>query len=731
MRLLVISLLLLSSLAYAADPFTGEPIPAESPGVVPQIEPVVAGSRDTLTLLAHIADGATKEVRALGGGYVVFQNGAWLEFYDVSDPFEPVPRARILLQAQPADMKLVGTTLYVALRKTEGLLIVDVSDPAAPVVVNQREGNDMLSVDVANGYAYCGVGTPGFVIINLADLTLAGSFNTPGSANGTAIVGTTLFVADGASGLGIYNVANPAAPTLIGSYATGSFCTFVQVRDNLAYLAGNFGLTILDVTNPAAPVLRSTTSVGDTTYEMSFVGSDLYLAGLTGARRFDITDPAAPVVLAQFSPANSFSIAVEGTAAFLAERFTGLRVLTASDLEALFLVPTAGFSNKLHLQGSLLHVVDLGGGVRVWDVSDPAHPTFVSDTATPANSQDLALSGDLSFVVNSNNAGDGMWVLDNTYPTQPEVLDAFNTGGNPYGVEAVGNRVYVANGSAGLLVADVTDPAAPVTLGTLPLSSQAFDVRIQGTTAYVATFGAGLAAIDVTSPSFMSILDQEAGWGFLNAVAVTGHIAWVAAQTGLRVVDITTPTNLTSVFFGPFGGQPRDVVLAGDLYLGDDMYGLRQVDVTNPAAPTLVASFPSADRGMGVDTDGLLVVLAAGEAGVYVFQIEGGVRNEDDDPIAEPTPRLATRLESAHPNPFNPQTTITFSLEQEQHVRLAIFDMLGRLVVELADGVFAAGEHPVRWNGRDAAGHEMASGTYVVQMLSDDRIEASKILLVR
>ena len=59
-------------------------------------------------------------------------------------------------------------------------------------------------------------------------------------------------------------------------------------------------------------------------------------------------------------------------------------------------MPTAGFSNRLHLQGSLLHGINLpGGGVRIWDVSDPAHPTFVSDTATPANSQDLALSGDL------------------------------------------------------------------------------------------------------------------------------------------------------------------------------------------------------------------------------------------------------------------------------------------------------------------------------------------------
>ncbi len=716
-------LLLVSSLALANDPNTGEPIPADLPAPAAPGDVVAPGSREDLTLLAHIADGATKEVRALGGGHVVFQNGAWLEFYDVSDPFEPLPRARILLQAQPSDMTLVGTTLYVALRKTEGLLIVDVSNPAAPVVVNQREGYDMLSVAVGNGLAYCGTGTTGYVIVNLADLTIAGTFNTPGSANGTAIAGTTLFVADGASGLGIYNVANPAAPVSIGSYATGSFCTFVQVRDNLAYLAGNFGLTILDVTNPAAPVLRSNTNVGDTTYEMSLVGNELYLAGLSGGLRIDVSNPAAPQILAQFGPANSFSIAVEGNAAFLAERFTGLRVLTASDLEALFLVQTAGFSNRLHLDGDLLHVVDLGGGVRIWDVSDPAHPTYVSDTATPANSQDLAVQGDVSFVVNSNNGGDGMWVLDVSVPQMPVVLDAFNTGGNPYGVEAAGDRVYVANGNGGLLVVNVTDPAAPVSMGSLAFASQAFDVRVQGTTAYVALFGAGLAAVNATSPSFMSVLDQEAGWGFLNALDVTGNLAWVAAQTGLRVVDISTPTNLTSLSFNAFGGQPRDVVHEGDLYLADDFYGLRQVDVTNPAAPVLLASYPSADRGMGVDAEGDLVVLAAGETGVYVFRA-GGFTDVDVE-----RPPLA-QLQAA-PNPFNPQLEIRWELPAPTSVRVAIHDARGRLVRDLDLGARPAGTGSAMWNGTDDTGRACASGTYVLRLQAGAETVSRTVTLVR
>jgi hypothetical protein len=710
-------------LVLAADPFTGEPIPAASTGPVPREEAVAPASRENLTLASHIGDGATKGVRALGDGHVVFQNGSWLEFYDMSDPFEPDPRAQLLLQAQPSDMAVDGTMFYVAQRKTEGLLAVDVSDPGAPVVVGQREGYDMLSVAVGNGHAYCGLGTPGVVILNLPDLTTAGLFDTPGSANGTAVVGNTLYVAQGANGLGIFDVTNPAAVTPLGSYPTGSFCTFVQVQDNLAYLAGNFGLIIVDVTNPALPVLRGSYSVGDTTYEMQLVGDEVYIAGLSGGFRLDVSNPAAPQPLAQFSPASGFSIAVQNGSAFLAERFVGLRVLTADTLEALYLVQNAGFSMKLHLVGDLLYVVDLGGGVRVWDLSDPANPTYVSDTATPPNSQDLAVVGDAAFVVNSNNAGDGMWSLDVSVPSQPQVLATHNTTNAAYGIDVQNDRAYVANSNGGLHVANVADPANPAPLGNLPLGGNAFDVRTRDNVAYVAMFGGGLAAVDVTTPSFMSVLDQEA-WGFLNALDVTGNYAWVAdGQNGLRVVDITTPTNLVSVVTLAVGGQTRDVVHAGNVYLADDFYGLREVDVTNPAAPQLVASYPSADRGMGVDANDELVVLAGGEGGVYVYF-------QQNLTAVDVNPASSARLDAA-PNPFNPQLEIRWELPAPASVRVAIHDARGRLVRELDLGARPVGTGSVTWNGTDCAGRACASGTYVLQLQAGAETVNRTVTLVR
>lgn len=96
-----------------------------------------------------------------------------------------------------------------------------------------------------------------------------------------------------------------------------------------------------------------------------------------------------------------------------------------------------------------------------------------------------------------------------------------------------------------------------------------------------------------------------------------------------------------------------------------------------------------------------------------------------------PVPALLTRVVGAHPNPFNPQTRIVFTVARSQDVRLVVRDLSGRLVVTLAEGAFAAGEHAVDWNGLDQTGRPVASGAYLAQLEADGKLDAKKIMLVR
>lgn len=89
-------------------------------------------------------------------------------------------------------------------------------------------------------------------------------------------------------------------------------------------------------------------------------------------------------------------------------------------------------------------------------------------------------------------------------------------------------------------------------------------------------------------------------------------------------------------------------------------------------------------------------------------------------------------LHPNEPNPFNPATRIRFSLNNPQHVRLAVYDPRGRLVRVLHDGAVAAGEnHSVVWNGTDWRGRPLGSGVYVCRLDGPGYTRARKLTLIR
>jgi len=73
-------------------------------------------------------------------------------------------------------------------------------------------------------------------------------------------------------------------------------------------------------------------------------------------------------------------------------------------------------------------------------------------------------------------------------------------------------------------------------------------------------------------------------------------------------------------------------------------------------------------------------------------------------------------LEQNFPNPFNPTTTIAFSIPVTSRVTIRIYGILGQEIATLVDGAYAAGSHTAIWNGRDGAGRAVASGAYFYRM---------------
>jgi hypothetical protein len=83
------------------------------------------------------------------------------------------------------------------------------------------------------------------------------------------------------------------------------------------------------------------------------------------------------------------------------------------------------------------------------------------------------------------------------------------------------------------------------------------------------------------------------------------------------------------------------------------------------------------------------------------------------------------------PNPFNPETTLFFSLPNEQEIELTVYNLKGQKVRQLARGQFPSGEHSVIWEGKDDNGKQVSSGVYLYKLETADKIISKKMLLLK
>jgi photosystem II stability/assembly factor-like uncharacterized protein len=163
----------------------------------------------------------------------------------------------------------------------------------------------------------------------------------------------------------------------------------------------------------------------------------------------------------------------------------------------------------------------------------------------------------------------------------------------------------------------------------------------------------------------------------------------------------------------------------GILYVGTDVgvyYSLnsgqtwQELGVGLPRAPVLDLAFHQPTR-----------MLAAGTHGRSIFTVTA----PDPATPVDDLPAASGLALSAAPNPFNPQTVLSFSLVSEGEVVLEIFDIHGARLARLAEGVFPAGTSRVTWDGKDASGRGLASGTYLARLSTGGTVATTKLLLVR
>jgi len=188
--------------------------------------------------------------------------------------------------------------------------------------------------------------------------------------------------------------------------------------------------------------------------------------------------------------------------------------------------------------------------------------------------------------------------------------------------------------------------------------------------------------------------------------------------------------SLVAVAISSFSARAHDggVVLDAVLNSNLDVRGVQVYRATGEESFRLLAGTPAPGTAQFRYEDRDV------QAGTrYRYQL---VVSDDDGEFSSPiasltTPALVTELRQNQPNPFNPQTSIAFTLNQAARTTLNIYAADGRHVRTLLDESRAAGVHRVTWNGTDDAGAPVSSGVYFYRLSSGRFADTRKMVLLK
>ncbi len=197
-------------------------------------------------------------------------------------------------------------------------------------------------------------------------------------------------------------------------------------------------------------------------------------------------------------------------------------------------------------------------------------------------------------------------------------------------------------------------------------------------------------------------------------------------------------------------GLPNDPISAGQQFIILGSGGANNQDspdiitAESPAQASIVYDLQNPDNQAALSFNGFyqLVYFSFGWEGI---NDQGEAKRHEVmrrvlDWLEQPTGILdfsrhpipvTAQLYPNFPNPFNPETIISFSLPGFEEVRIEIFNTLGEKVRGLLNAKLAGGFHEIKWNGLDDAGRSCASGVYYLQFRTKQFLQTQKLLLLR
>jgi hypothetical protein len=316
-----------------------------------------------------------------------------------------------------------------------------------------------------------------------------------------------------------------------------------------------------------------------------------------------------------------------------------------------------GYATALAADGALLYTIELGGTLRMYDISNPSAVVPLASTTMDGEFSNLHIEGSTLLLteIKTSRFPDnlpGLRLFDlSSNPLIPIELGFAELPLDPRDVDVVGTTAVVAlrdgfyDSGFGIHTIDIADPSDPQPLTRLTIGYRPDGVRILGSKAFVSTgFRTGIYVVDVSVPASPAVVANFLPGDCQGLAIVEGAVA-VADADDLVLVDLADQSRPFQVETVP-ANLAFEVVMRGSIaYVASGVSGLRILDLSDPSAPILVGSLSTAGETRSLLMDGMTVYLAEREAGIRIVDV-----TDPTSPSllgALDTPEIAERLDLA------------------------------------------------------------------------------------
>ncbi len=661
----------------------------------------------------------------------------------------PIPIGEIATPGQAQAVTIDDEHVYVADGKS-GVLMISVNPPTAPRIIKSLGGfHEARDVHFADDRLYALDTLRGLLIFNRQDLE---NNENPQPRQSFKTDGTPLKVS-----------TNEDGKIYLSDNARG---LYILTPDNLG------GFTI---SNTVPLLIPDFQILGR--YILAASG-DLQVVNI--ANIFDTN-----VISRANTPGSVTALSFFQGLLYLTDKQSGLQIVNVDSAQTPRVIsshPTIGNAEDIALRFSAedkktyAHIADGIGGIQTIDVTHPDNPIWENhyNAKGVASALDVINDGQNTTIAIANGTG-GLKIVELTDPFIGRIVNEIRSIPGQQGVLCVKilNQFAFVGSDTGLTVTNIITGEIQRHIRT---RQPVWSIELIKNHAYLCT--KSLIVVDISIPEQSRIVAQRTLPGTAYRISYDESHAYVAAlEGGVQIFDITEPNQPRHISSFLTDGSATNVVINSHrLFVLDNRHGVIQIDTHNPEQLTIVSEYGDTQLPIAaaisdnhlylLDIDTLQIIdtrtmtrlsrysqfhsptdiVATGSA-LYVtdkhqlkiFRVNTQQNNlaveEYPHNYLKQTTQMSltpkNELLQNHPNPFNPDTWIPYTLAKPTDVSLSIYDSYGRLILQKSLGFQFSGKHTTYWDGNNTIGEPVASGIYFYQLTADGFSSTLKMVIQR